>query len=620
MCGIALIRLKKPIEYYVEKYGSALYGVNKMSVMMQKMINRGQDGAGLAVVKTDVPEGSRYIARYRSIDKDPISEIFGKVNKKYSKRIKKNKQFKNNGEWLKNNIPAVGEIIMGHLRYGTHGENSIETCHPFLRQNNWKSRNLVLAGNFNMTNVEEQFNRLVDLGQHPKEKRDTVTCLEKIGHFLDEENQSIFNKHKGKHHNREISKIIEDEIDLLRVIRRSTKDFDGGYNMCGIIGHGSVFVVRDPNGIRPCFYVDNDEFFIMASERPAIKLAFGIPYDDISELKPAHALIIDKYGNVEESQYTDYVEENITQCSFERIYFSKGNDPSIYQERKKLGFTMANSILESVNWDMINTNFSYIPNTAETSFFGLIDGINEELNIKKEKMLKDGSPFSDIKYMNPRIDRVITKDAKLRTFITDGKYRDDIVSNTYDTINSAVSEEDNIVIVDDSIVRGTTMEKSILRILDKLKPKKIVVVSTSPQIRYPDCYGIDMSRMGEFIAFRAIIELIKERGLDIILDEVYLKCKKSLSIKDSLVENYVKELYDLFTADEITIKITKILKPKNLNADLQIIFQSIEGLTEACPKHLGNWYFTGNYPTKGGNRVVNKAFMNYMDGNNERGY
>ena len=620
MCGIALIRLKQPIDYYIKKYGSAMYGVNKMSMMMQKMTNRGQDGAGLAVVKIGVPEGSRYIARYRSIDKEPISEIFEKVNKKYTKRLKKNKSKKTDGKWLKENVPSVGEVILGHLRYGTHGENSIETCHPFLRQNNWKSRNLVLAGNFNMTNVGQQFDRLVELGQHPKERRDTVTVLEKIGHFLDEENQYLFNKYKSEYNNREISNLIESEADLLRVLKRSTKDFDGGYNMCGITGYGASFVVRDPNGIRPCFYVDNDEFFIMASERPAIKLAFGIPYEDIQELKPAHAIIIEKDGTVKERQYTDYKEEEIKQCSFERIYFSKGNDPAIYQERKRLGYTMSDTVLKSIQSDMEHTNFSYIPNTAETSFLGLIDGINDKLNIKKEKMIEDGIPFKEVMKLTPRVDRVITKDAKVRTFIADGKYRDDIVSSTYDTINSVVDDKDNIVMVDDSIVRGTTMEKSILRILDTLNPKKIVIVSTSPQIRYPDCYGIDMSRMGEFVAFRAVVELIKESGQDIILDEVYLKCKKSLKMKDSKIENYVKELYKLFTVDEITSKITEILRPETLKADLEVIYQSIEGLHESCPNNLGDWYFTGDYPTKGGVRVVNKAFMNYMDGNNERGY
>jgi amidophosphoribosyltransferase len=620
MCGIALIRLKQPIDYYINKYGSAMYGVNKMSMMMQKMTNRGQDGAGLAVVKIGVPEGNRYIARYRSIDKEPISEIFEKVNKKYTKRLKKNKSKKTDGTWLKENVPSVGEVILGHLRYGTHGENSIETCHPFLRQNNWKSRNLVLAGNFNMTNVGQQFDRLVELGQHPKERRDTVTVLEKIGHFLDEENQYLFNKYKSEYNNREISNLIETEADLLRVLKRSTKDFDGGYNMCGITGYGASFVVRDPNGIRPCYYVDNDEFFIMASERPAIKLAFGIPYEDIKELKPAHAIIIEKDGTVKERQYTDYKEEEIKQCSFERIYFSKGNDPAIYQERKHLGYTMADTVLNSINSDMEHTNFSYIPNTAETSFLGLIDGINDKLNIKKEQMIEDGIPFKEVMKLTPRIDRVITKDAKVRTFIADGKYRDDIVSSTYDTINSVVDDKDNIVMVDDSIVRGTTMEKSILRILDTLNPKKIVIVSTSPQIRYPDCYGIDMSKMGEFAAFRAVIELVKDSGQDIILDEIYLKCKKSLKMKDSKIENYVKDLYKLFTVDEITAKITDILKPKTLKADLEIIYQSIEGLNESCPNNLGDWYFTGDYPTKGGVRVVNKAFMNYMDGNDERGY
>jgi amidophosphoribosyltransferase len=620
MCGIALIRMKHPIDYYINKYGSAMYAVNKMSMMMQKMTNRGQDGAGLAVVKIGVPEGSRYIARYRSIDKEPISEIFEKVNKKFTKRLKKNKGKKTDGIWLKENVPSVGEVLLGHLRYGTHGDNSIETCHPFLRQNNWKSRNLVLAGNFNMTNVGQQFDRLVELGQHPKERRDTVTVLEKIGHFLDEENQYLFNKYKSEYSNREISSLIENEADLLRILKRSTKDFDGGYNMCGITGYGASFVVRDPNGIRPCFYVDNDEFFIMASERPAIKLAFGIPYEDIQELKPAHAIIIEKDGTVKESQYTDYVESDIKQCSFERIYFSKGNDPAIYQERKHLGYTMADTVLKSIKSDMEYTNFSYIPNTAETSFLGLIDGINDKLNSTKEKMIEDGVPFKEVMKLTPRVDRVITKDAKARTFITDGKYRDDIVSTTYDTINSVVNEKDNIVIVDDSIVRGTTMEKSILRILDTLNPKKIVIVSTSPQIRYPDCYGIDMSRMGEFVAFRAVIELVKESGQDIILHEIYLKCKKSLSMKDSKIENYVKEIYKLFTVDEITTKITDILKPKTLKADLEIIYQSIEGLHESCPNNLGDWYFTGDYPTKGGVRVVNKAFMNYMDGNNERGY
>lgn len=617
-CGIALIRLKKPLEYYVEKYNTPLYAIKKLSIMMQKQYNRGQDGAGVAVLKTNMKPGKRYIARYRNNDSDPVSKIFEKIGKKYAKLEKNNKEKINDISWLKNNFPALGEVYMGHLRYGTHGSNSLESCHPFLRQNNWRSRNLILAGNFNMTNVDDLFNKLVDIGQHPKEKKDTITVMEKIGHFLDEENEFVYQKYKKILNNKNLTDKIEEEINVQKILQRSCKDFDGGYVMSGIIGHGTTFVARDPNGIRPAYYYENDEIIAVASERPAIKLAFDTSYDDIKEIKPGHALIIDRNSNLKEKEFIKPNKK--LSCSFERIYFSRGKDPKIYQERKMMGYTLSSKVLKEVNYDFENTVFSYIPNTAETSYFGLVHGVGKELNTYKKKLIESGENIDDVLNITMRTERIITKDAKIRTFIVDDNNRDDVVSKGYDTIDSVVKEGDNLVIVDDSIVRGTTMEKSILKLLDSLNPKKIIIVSASPQIRYPDCYGIDMSKTGDFIAFRAVLELLKESDNTKLLDDVYKLCKKSIKLPDEKMKNEVKKIYQNFSIDEITNKISDIIKPSDMKAELKMIYQTIDGLHKACPDHLGDWYFTGNYPTPGGNRVVNKSFINFMEGNKKRGY
>lgn len=621
-CGIAHIRLRKPYQYYIDKYGTPLYALNKLYLLMEKQHNRGQDGAGVATIKIDVPEGTRYISRYRSIDQQPIAHIFRKVNKKFSKVLKNNPKKYNNAKWLQENVAFTGEVLMGHLRYGTHGKNSIESCHPFLRQNNWRSRNLCVAGNFNMTNVDELFHRLVELGQHPKEKADTVTVLEKIGHFVDEECQNLFQKYKHEYSNHEVSKVIENELKLENVLRKACKDFDGGYAMMGITGHGASFVARDPAGIRPAYYYVDDEIIVVASEKPAIKTSFNVPYDQIKEIKPGHALIINKKGEYAEHQFIEPIEKK--SCSFERIYFSRGNDPDIYRERTKLGELLVPQILKAINYDLENTVFSYIPNTAETSFLGMVKGLEDYLNNHKLEKLKAGAAnngeLTRLVNLRPRVEKLVIKDAKLRTFITDDSSRDDLVSHVYDTTYEVVNKGvDTIVVIDDSIVRGTTLEKSILTMLDKLNPKKIIVVSSAPQIRYPDCYGIDMSRMKDFIAFRALLALLKETNQEYLLDEVYMNCNQS-KISRNLSPNYVKRLYDLFTDEEISKKIAQIVKPEGLKAEVDIIFQTVDNLHKACPEHLGDWYFTGDYPTAGGSKVVNKAFANFMEGKTVRAY
>jgi amidophosphoribosyltransferase len=622
-CGIALIRLRKPYAYYIEKYGTPLYGINKLYLLMEKQHNRGQDGAGVATIKIGVPEGKRYISRYRSVDNQPVSVIFNKINKKFRKILKDNKDKFNDAEWLLENVAFTGEVLMGHLRYGTHGNNDIENCHPFLRQNNWRSRNLVVAGNFNMTNVDELFNKLVELGQHPKEKNDTVTVLEKIGHFLDEENQLIFEKYKYQFSNHQISELIEKELDLQRVLMRSCKDFDGGYAMVGMTGHGAAFVARDPAGIRPAYYYADDEVVVVASEKPAIKTAFGIDYNQIKEIEPGHALIVNTDGTYSEKQFIDQLEKK--SCSFERIYFSRGSDPDIYSERKNLGKFLVPQILESVNLDLENTVFSFIPNTAETAFLGMMSGIEEHLIKYRKKVILEGSlqngSLEKVLSFKPRVEKLVIKDAKLRSFIVADSERESFVTNLYDTTYEVINRgTDNLVIIDDSIVRGTTLEKSIIKMLDTLGPKKIVIVSSAPQIRFPDCYGIDMSKMKEFIAFRAVLALLKENNKEYLLDEVYDKCKASITSLEGNVENYVKELYIPFTYDQVSRKISEIVTPKNCKAEVEVIYQTIENLHKACPKHLGDWYFTGNYPTPGGNRVVNKAFMFFMEGKAVRAY
>lgn len=620
-CGIAMIRLRKPLSYYIEKYGTPLYAVNKLYLLMEKQHNRGQDGAGVANIKIDAEPGSRYISRYRSIDPMPISAIFNKIGKKFKKAQKEGGELFKDEKWLKKNCAFTGEVWLGHLRYGTHGKNEVESCHPMLRQNNWSSRNLVVAGNFNMTNVDELFNNLVKLGQHPKEKVDTVTVMEKIGHFLDEENQRIFDQYKDKYSNQEITDIIQNEMDLQRVLRRSCKDFDGGYAMAGMIGSGAAFVARDPVGIRPAYYYVNDEVVVVASEKPAIKTAFSAKYEDIKEIEPGHALIIKKNG--EYGEYPFIAQQEKRSCSFERIYFSRGSDPNIYNERKKLGKLLIPDVMKSIQNDLENTVFSYIPNTAEISFMGMIEGLEE--NLVRERMIASHEAkmppekLDQVLTFRPRVEKLVIKDAKLRTFITDDVHRDELVSHVYDTTYEVIQKEkDTIVVIDDSIVRGTTLEKSILKMLDRIGPKKIVIVSSAPQIRYPDCYGIDMSRMKDFVAFRATLELLKESGKEYLLDEVYDKCE--MAKHDKSAPNYVKELYAPFSYEEVSEKVAEIIKPADLKAEVQVVYQTVENLHKACPNHSGDWYFTGNYPTPGGNKVVNRAFVNFMQGKTVRAY
>jgi amidophosphoribosyltransferase len=617
-CGIALIRLRKPLSYYIDKYGPT-YAMNKMYILMEKQHNRGQDGAGIANIKIDQRPGFRFFSRYRSIKAQPVAHLFKKIGKKYKKAQKEGKAKFRDEQWLKENVAFSGELWLGHLRYGTHGINNIESVHPFLRQNNWRSRNLVMAGNFNMTNVEELFNVLVELGQHPKEKVDTVTVMEKIGHFLDQEVQELFEKYKDQFSNREVSDIIETELDLQRVLKRACKDFDGGYAMAGMTGSGSAFVVRDPSGIRPAFYYANDEIVVVASEKQAIKTAFNVEYGDIAEIERGHALIINKSGDFSQRQITPPLERN--SCSFERIYFSRGNDPDIYKERKQLGRLLVPQVLKSINFDLKNTVFSYIPNTAETAFLGMMEGIQEYLISKQKDIIVDGKPSVDsleeILSFRPRVEKIVIKDVKLRTFITDDHHRDEMVAHVYDTTYEVVNKgKDTLVVIDDSIVRGTTLEKSILKMLDRLQPKKVVVVSSAPQIRFPDCYGIDMSKMGDFVAFRAMVQLVKEQGMDNLLGEVYEQCR---SVNDGS-ENFVKKLYKLFTPEEISEKIADIVRPEGMQADVEVVFQSIENLHKAIPNHTGDWYFTGNYPTIGGMKVANQSYMNYMDGKLVRAY
>ncbi|QCR23019.1 amidophosphoribosyltransferase [Pontibacter sp. SGAir0037] len=623
-CGIALIRLRKPIEYYVEKYGTPMYGINKLYLLMQKQHNRGQDGAGVASIKIDAGPGMEYISRFRSVKTRAIDSIFGKIGKEYRKLKEEYPEKAKDTSFIWEQMPFLGDVYLGHLRYGTHGINSVDNCHPMVRENNWRSRSLAVAGNFNMTNVDEQFNKLVELGQHPKHKSDTITVLEKIGHFLDEENQREFDSYKAENYNnQEITQLIEKNLDLHRVLRRACKDFDGGYAMAGLTGYGASFVVRDPNGIRPAYYYVDDEVVVVASEKPAIKTAFEVDYADIKEITPGHALIVDKAGNAAMREIMPQGEK--TSCSFERIYFSRGNDPEIYNERKNMGRMLCPQILEAIDYNLLDTVFSYIPNTAETSWLGMMKGVEGYLReYRKSAILKQDlseEELDNILQFRPRSEKLVIKDAKLRTFITDNDSRDDLVTHVYDTTYGVVRKGiDTVVVIDDSIVRGTTLEKSIIKMLDKLGPKKIIIVSCAPQIRYPDCYGIDMSRMKEFVAFRALIALLKERGQDYKLEETYDKCAAAVNTPLFKQRNFVQELYDNFTYDEVSAKVSEIVKADDINAEVQVIFQRIEGLHQACPNHKGDWYFTGNYPTPGGTGVVNRAFMNYMENKAVRAY
>lgn len=624
-CGIALVRLLKPLEFYIEKYGTSMYALNKMYLLMEKQHNRGQDGAGLVNIKFDVEPGDRYISRYRSNDSQPIKHIFDKVNNKFRKAYQKHPDKLKDVQWLKKNVPFTGEVFLGHLRYGTYGGNSIENCHPFLRQNNWMTKNLVVAGNFNLTNVDELFDILVDIGQHPKEKSDTVTVMEKIGHFLDVENQEIFDRYKAQGYSRkEISSLIAKELDIQKILKNSAVDWDGGYAMAGLVGHGDAFVLRDPSGIRPVFYYHDDEVVVITSERPAIQTAFNVKVEDIKEIKPGHALIVKKSGSIQEKLVREPLEK--TACSFERIYFSRGSDIDIYKERKQLGRNICTQVLKSIDNDMKNSVFSFIPNTAEVSFYGMMKGMQDELNkVKQQKIIALGNNITDEKLneilaLRNRIEKIAIKDAKLRTFITQDDDRNDLVTHVYDITYGSVKPTDNLVIIDDSIVRGTTLKQSILRILDRLNPKKIVVVSSAPQIRYPDCYGIDMAKLGDFIAFQAAIALLQDTNQQHVLEEVYKKCIAQQDLPKEHIKNYVKEIYAPFTAEQISKKITQLLTPEDMNAEVDIVFQTIEGLHDACPNHTGDWYFTGNYPTPGGNKVVNKALINYFENKNERAY
>ena len=624
-CGIAFVRLLKPLQHYIDKYDTAAYALNKMYLLMEKQHNRGQDGAGIATLKLDTKPGEKYISRLRSVEKQPIQDIFQNVFKDFNdKKALKNGRLKN-AKWLKKNISSVGEMYLGHLRYGTHGKNSKQSCHPFIRKNNWRSRNLVVAGNFNLTNVDELINFLVDIGQHPIEKRDTVSVMEKIGHYLEYEVQNVFDENKPKGFSRkELTDIIEEKIDIKKILTQAARDFDGGYVMAGMIGHGDSFILRDPNGIRPAFYYKDDEKIVVASERPAIQTSFNVPLDSIKEIPPAHALIIRKNGDFSIEKCME--EQEKLSCSFERIYFSRGTDKDIYSERKMLGNLLTDKVLNAVNHDYENTVFSFIPNTAETAFYGLVKGVEQHINIHKQEQIESnpnlkGAELKRLLNFRPRIEKIAIKDVKMRTFIASDSSRDEMVSHVYDiTYGSLVKKVDTLVIVDDSIVRGTTLQKSILSILDRLEPKKIIVVSSAPQIRYPDCYGIDMSVLQGFIAFRALDALIKENKLEHKKDEVYKKCKTALANNTAKEANYVKELYDLFTADQISAKISEIVKPKGINAEVEVIYQSIEDLHKACPKHKGDWYFTGNFPTPGGNKVTNKAFVYYMEGIDKRAY
>jgi len=594
---------------------------------MEKQHNRGQDGAGVATIKLDIEPGKRYISRHRSMASNAVADIFEYIQKKFADIEKESPEKMQDAEWLKQNVSFAGEVLLGHLRYGTHGKNSIENCHPFLRQNNWMTRNLVIAGNFNMTNVDELLQQLYDLGQHPKEKADTVTVLEKIGHFLDTENQGLFDQYKreGLDDNMEISKLIATDMDVAKILRKSARSWDGGYTIAGIIGHGDAFIMRDPTGIRPAYYYYNDEIVVAASERPAIQTAFNIPLEDIKEIKPGHALIIKKSGRISEDKFREPLEKK--SCSFERIYFSRGSDAAIYRERKQLGRLLCPQILDAVNYDIKNTVFSYIPNTAEVAFYGMVEGVHKYIkSYQKEKLLNREDKISDeelteVLSIAPRVEKIAIKDVKLRTFITQDADRGEMVAHVYDTTYGLVNKDvDTLVALDDSIVRGTTLKQSILKILDRLGPKKIVVVSSAPQIRYPDCYGIDMSRMGEFVAFEAAISLLKEAGKDDVILDVYQKCKDSANLPKEKVENYVKAIYEPFTDQEISDRIAKIITPKEITAEVQVIYQTLDNLHKACPDHLGDWYFSGDYPTPGGNKVVNRAFVNWMEGKKDRAY
>jgi len=621
-CGVAFIRLRKPLEFYKEKYGTELYGLKKLQLLMNKQLNRGQDGAGLAVIKLDPEYGSRYIARERAIGDGAVSALFERVNKRYKSLDQEKAQ---DTKWLKKKFPYAGEVLLGHLRYATHGKNSIENIHPFLRQNNWMSRNLVLAGNYNVTNVQEMYQQLIELGQHPKEISDNVTMLEKIGHFLDDENENLYKECRDKGMDSlATADYIKNNLDIENVLKNSFKNVDGGYNMVGLIGDGNAFIMRDPNGIRPNYYWSNDEVIVVASERPAIQTAFDLQMGDLKEVKPGNALIVKRDGSFEEKQILEPLER--LSCSFERIYFSRGSDGKIHEERKQLGRKLSREILKRLDFDIRSTVFSYIPNTAATSYYGLIDGVYKYLDKwKREQLLKLGgepkaSEIDKLLSVKIRREKLLIKDAKIRTFIAQDEGRDELVGNGYDVTYEVVKPTDTLVVVDDSIVRGTTLKKSILRILDRLGPKKIIVASSAPIIKYPDCYGIDMSRMNEFIAFQAVKSLLFKEGDEQFMEVVFDACKAELEKPVAEMKNKVKMLYDRYTDKEIEAEIGRLVTPEGMKAEVEIVYQTIKGLKASCPNHLGDWYFSGNYPTPGGNQVVNRSYVYYMQGSTARAY
>jgi len=625
-CGIAMLRLRKPIEFYIEKYGTWDYGLQKMYLMMEKQHNRGQDGAGIAGIKLNVEPGNRYIFRQRSNRSNPIKEIFGLIYEDIEKITAAHPKESNTASFVKYNIPFACDIYLGHLRYGTYGSYNIDYVHPVSRENNWKSKNLVMAGNFNLTNVGEVFSSLINLGQTPVDFSDTVTILENIGHRLDEENERLFRQFKEQGYSKkEISPMIENNLDLVTILSKASRNWDGGYAMAGMVGHGDGFVMRDPAGIRPAFYYIDDEVVVVASERPVIQTIFNVRTDNVMELPPAHALIVKATGEVSVDKIRE--ESEIRKCSFERIYFSRGTDKAIYRERKKLGELLTYTVLKAVDYDLDNTVFSYIPNTAESAFYGLIKGVEDYLNQSKiETIIDKGKTLTrealeTIINRRPRVEKIAVKDAKLRTFITEDAGRDDLVGHVYDVTYGVIRRgRDNLVVIDDSIVRGTTLKKSIIKILDRLDPRKIVIVSSSPQLRYPDCYGIDMAKLGDLIAFRAAIELLKDNGKEDLLKKIYKEAKKENQKPVEEIRNMVREIYKPFSPDEISGKISEMLRPEEIKAEVEIVFQSIEGLHQACPGHTGDWYFTGNYPTPGGNKVANQSFINYIEGRNVRAY
>jgi len=623
-CGIALIRLKKPLEYYKEKYGTAFYGVNKMYLMMEKQHNRGQDGAGFASIKLDMEPGQRYISRVRSNKQLPIQDVFAQINDRINSALEVDPSLNDNIKRLKEEVPYIGEVLLGHVRYGTFGANSVESVHPFLRQNSWMHRNLIVAGNFNMTNVGQLFQDLVNIGQHPKAEADTVTVMEKIGHFLDKQVGKLYKDAKNEGLSKvEASSVIAERLNIAKILRKSAKKWDGGYAMAGMLGHGDAFVLRDPAGIRPAYFYENDEIVVVASERPVIQTVFNVAFEDVVELEPGKAIIVKKNGETKIQQILESLEKKA--CSFERIYFSRGSDQEIYAERKKLGRLLFPQIMKSIGDDIENSVFSFIPNTAEVSYYGMVKEGELFLNKQKEQLLlqKENQTPEKIKEIigkRLRTEKIAIKDAKLRTFITDDNSRDDLVAHIYDITYGSVKSTDNLVIIDDSIVRGTTLQKSILTMMDRLNPKKIVVVSSAPQIRYPDCYGIDMANLEGLVAFRAMLALLQDDNKYHLVKETYDKCIAQVGLPDTEVQNFVKDLYGLYTDEEISKKIAELLSSEGLNAEVDIIYQSVDNLHKACPEHMGDWYFTGSYPTPGGYRVVNRAFINFFEGNKERAY